>query len=265
MTVTAAPPVNFDMGRVISAGLGLLARQPVRILLLALALGFLPALLEAWVFALVAGPSPQPGAARDIGESFRRLGVTEPIAFVAAGFGWVLQGAVAVVAIADASGQDADIGAQLTKASKHAPLIFVAGVVATFAISLGTLLLIVPGVLLALAWSVGPAVGAVEGKGFLDIFRRSAELTRGSRGSLFAIAFLLGVVTIVVSLSSRVAAGGSLLAAGAAQPQLLIFMIQPAVTACLHAVSASVYAAAYLELRGVKEGLTAGGFAAVFD
>lgn len=265
MTVAAAPPVNFDMGRVISAGFGLLARQPVRILLLALALGFLPALVEGWALANTPGHSPQPGAALDFDDTLRRLGFTEGVALVAAGFGWVLQGAAAVVAIADAAGHDADIGAQLSRAAGRAPLIFVGGVFATLAIFLGTLLLIVPGVLLAVAWTVAPAVGAVEGKGFLDIFRRSADLTRGSRGALFAIAFLLGLATLVLSLIFRVASGGSLLAANAVQPPLLIFAFQPALTAALHAVSASIGAAAYLELRGVKEGLTAGGLASVFD
>jgi hypothetical protein len=170
---------------------------------------------------------------------------------------------VAVVAVADAAGKDADIGAQLTKAAGRAPLLFVAGMLATLAVALGTLLLIVPGVLLSLAWIVGPGVGAVEGKGFLDIFRRSAELTRGSRGALFAISFLLTVLALILNLVSRVVTGGSLLSAG--QSPLFLYIVQPAVTGIVTAVWASIVAAAYLELRGVKEGLTAGGLATVFD
>ncbi len=129
---------------------------------------------------------------------------------------------------------------------------------------MATLLLIVPGVLLSLAWMVCPAVAAVEGKGFVDIFRRSAELTRGHRGALFGLALLFGVTGAVLSFVLRIAVGVPLLATGV-QPALLTFGLQPALSAALAAIWASIIAAAYLELRGVKEGFTAGGVAATFD
>jgi hypothetical protein len=263
MTV-AAPPVRFDMGRVISEGFGLFARRPVPILLLAFAFGLLPAVAEGWAIIHHAGPAPQPGAVPDLGATFGRLGITEGIAFIAAGFGWILQGGVAVVATADAAGHGADIGVQLNKAAGRAPLIFMAGVVATFGIVIGTLLLIVPGVLLSLAWMVVPAVAAVEGKGFVEAFRRSAELTRGSRGVLFVIVLLFGIASAVLIFALRAVVGAPMLTTGT-PPPLLTFVLQPALTAVMAAVIACMTAAAYLELRGVKEGLTAGGFAAVFD
>jgi hypothetical protein len=264
MTDAAAPPVNFDLGRVISAGFGVLIRRPLPILLLAIVLGYLPAVVVGWATAQLAGPAPQPGVAPDLGATFQRLGILESIAFVAAGFSWLLHGGVAVVATAEAAGRSAEIGNQLTKLLPRSPLIFVTGVVATLGIFLGTLLLIVPGVLLSLAWVVCPAVAAIEGKGFMDIFRRSAELTRGHRGALFGVALLFGVASAVLSFGLRLAVGVSMLATGALPP-LLTFVLQPALSAALAAIIASVYAAAYLELRGVKEGFTAGGVASVFD
>jgi hypothetical protein len=264
MTDTAAPPVNFDMGRVISAGFGVLVRRPLPILLLAFALGYLPAVAVGWASGYLAGPAPVPGVAPDLGATFQRLGILECIAFVAAGFSWILHGGVAVVATADAAGRSEEIGGQLTRLLTRSPLIFVAGVVATLGIFLGTLLLIVPGVLLSLAWIVCPAVAAVEGKGFMDIFRRSAELTRGHRGALFGIALLLGIAGAVLSFGLRLAVGIPMLGTGA-MPPLFTFVLQPALSAVLAAIIASIYAAAYLELRGVKEGFTPGGVASVFD
>jgi hypothetical protein len=265
MTVTAAPPERFDMGRVISAGFGLLARRPLPVLLLALLLGYLPAVVVSFATAQLAGPAPQPGIAPDLGATFQRLGVLESIAFVAAGFSWILHGGVAVVATADAAGRSGETRSQLSMLLSSAPLIFVAGIVATFAIFLGTLLLIVPGILLSLAWVVGPAVAAVEGKGFADMFRRSAELTRGHRGALFLIALLLGIAGGALSFGLRFAVGVPMLATGGALPPLFTFVLQPALSAAFGAISASVYAAAYLELRGVKEGFAAGSAASVFD
>jgi hypothetical protein len=264
MTIAAAPPERFDMGRVISAGFGLLARRPLPILLLALALGYLPAAVVGWATGFLAGPTPQPGAVPDLAATFQRLGLLESLAFVAAGFGWLLKGGVAVVATAEAAGRGEQIGGQLNRLFGRAPLIFATGIVAALGVFLGTVLLVVPGVLLSLAWSVGPAAGAVEGKGFMDMFRRSAELTRGNRLALFGIAVLFGIAGAVLSFGLRVAVGVPMMATGALPP-LLTFVLQPALSALLAAVIASVNAAAYLELRGVKEGFTAGGLASVFD
>jgi hypothetical protein len=264
MTITAAPPERFDMGRVISAGFGLLARRPLPILVLVLVLSYLPAAVVGWATSQLAGPPPQPGVVPDLGATFQRLGVLEGIAFVAAGFGWIMHGGVALVATADAAGRGGEIRSQLAMLATSAPLIFIAGVVAALAVGLGTLLLIVPGILLALAWVLCPAVAAVEGKGFVDMFRRSAELTRGHRGALFGILLLLGVAGGVASFGLRFVAGVPLLARGSLPP-LFTFVLQPALSAAFAAVSASVYAAAYLELRGVKEGFSAGNAASVFD
>jgi hypothetical protein len=61
-------------------------------------------------------------------------------------------------------------------------------------IAVGLVLLIVPGVLLALAWSVAGPVLIEERRPLLECFGRSAELTRRSRLNILALALLfLGV------------------------------------------------------------------------
>lgn len=265
MTIAAAAPERFDIGRVISAGFGLFMRRPVPILLLALVLSYLPAVAVGWASTTLVGPPPEPGVMPNLGATFARLGELEGIAFLVAGVSWIFQGGVAVIAVADGAGRSEAIGGQLTRLLGLAPMIFVTGFVATLGIFLGTLLLIVPGVLLSLAWAVGPAVAAVENKGFMDIFRRSAELTRGCRGALFVIALVFGVAAGVLTFAVRILAGAPILANGGAQPPLLTFLLQPAMSAVIGSVIACINAAAYLELRGVKEGLTAGGLASVFD
>lgn len=265
MTVAAAPPVNFDMGRVMSAGFGLLARRPLPILLLALVLAFLPRIVVGWASLHLVGAAPQPGAVPDWGSTFERIAILEAIAFVAAGVAWVLQGGVALVATADAAGRSEEIGALLTRELGSAPVIFIAGVAGALGIFLAALLFIVPGVLLSLAWSVSAAVGAVEREGFIGMFRRSAELTRGCRGALFGIALIFLVAAGLLGLALRLALGVPLLARGDAEPAVLTFVFEPLLSAVFAALVASVNAAAYLELRGVKEGLAADGLAAMLD
>ena len=55
-----------------------------------------------------------------------------------------------------------------------------------------------PGVLLALAWSVAAPVLVMERTGVFGAFTRSAELTRNHRGAIFALAILAGVVGFII-------------------------------------------------------------------
>jgi hypothetical protein len=226
-------------------------------LLLALVLGFLPAFAVIWSSEQLAGAPPAPGLPAGLGSTLRRLGVNEGIDVLATGFTWLFQGGVALIATADAAGGHLESVSELMRKAGRAPLIFLAGSVARIGILLGVLLLVIPGVLLSLAWVVGPAVAAVEGKGLIDIFRRSAALTRGNRAGLFGIGLVFGIGTIVLIFVLQLGIRD--------QPSLIADALRSALVAGVGAVWASANAAAYLELRVLKEGLTAGGLAAVFD
>jgi Membrane domain of glycerophosphoryl diester phosphodiesterase len=65
-------------------------------------------------------------------------------------------------------------------------------------IVIGFILLIVPGIILALMWAVTIPVAVLEDKGLRDSTSRSAELTKGSRGRIFMIYFLFLVLTYIV-------------------------------------------------------------------
>jgi hypothetical protein len=67
-------------------------------------------------------------------------------------------------------------------------------------ISVGFILLIVPGIILALMWALTIPVAVLEDKGLRDSVSRSAELTKGSRGRIFVIGvlFLILIYTIFV-------------------------------------------------------------------
>jgi Membrane domain of glycerophosphoryl diester phosphodiesterase len=80
-------------------------------------------------------------------------------------------------------------------------------------ILVGFLFFIIPGVYLAIAWSLTIPVVVLEGKGLSSALARSSELTKGHRGRVFIIYFLLLVlvyiVTILVQLPVMVAIGFS--------------------------------------------------------
>ncbi len=66
-------------------------------------------------------------------------------------------------------------------------------------VGLGLLLLIVPGIYLALAWSLAIPVTVLEGGGFGASTNRSSALTKGSKGQIFVIYFLIGVIAWIAS------------------------------------------------------------------
>jgi hypothetical protein len=65
-------------------------------------------------------------------------------------------------------------------------------------VGIGFVLLIVPGVILALMWSLTIPVAVLEDKGLRDATSRSAELTKGNRGRIFVISFLFIVLMYIV-------------------------------------------------------------------
>jgi hypothetical protein len=80
-----------------------------------------------------------------------------------------------------------------------------------FLVGLACILLIVPGVLLALRWSLAVPVKVLENKDVGDSMSRSSQLTQGNRGRIFVIWLLFFILSIGVSLllqwPIRIAAG----------------------------------------------------------
>ena len=67
------------------------------------------------------------------------------------------------------------------------------------AVGIGFLLLIIPGVILALMWSLTVPVAVLENKGMSESVSRSAELAKGDWGRIFVVYLLILVLSIAVS------------------------------------------------------------------
>jgi hypothetical protein len=67
-------------------------------------------------------------------------------------------------------------------------------------VTLGFLLLIVPGILLTLRYSLTIPVAVLEEKGVSGSLSRSATLTKGHRGRILLVYLLLGVLLIITSM-----------------------------------------------------------------
>jgi hypothetical protein len=118
------------------------------------------------------------------------------------------------------------------------------------AVAAGLCLLIVPGVLLALAWSAAPAVLIEERRDILACFSRSADLTRGTRLHIFGAGLIFAVFEILASLVVEFAA--------APFPQFVgDVVLRPLCSTVLGVVGVVLMAAIYNDLRGLEADRTA--------
>ena len=121
----------------------------------------------------------------------------------------------------------------------------------------GLLLLIVPGIMLALRWMVAMPVCVVERLGPVESLKRSAVLTKGYRWKIFGIFLLLWLINIALGIVIK----------------LFSYMVGPTATLVINFLWTAVWAAyfnslwvmIYHDLRVAKEGVDTEQIASVFD
>ncbi len=123
-----------------------------------------------------------------------------------------------------------------------------------------------PGVLLALRWSVAAPVLVLEGRGIPEAMGRSADLTRNRRWAVFllfliyfGIEFVLQAILAAVGLGYQTASTGFGLGFGvpfggfAPRPAIVI-LLTPLISVCASLVLSAIATALYRELRGDEGG-----------
>jgi hypothetical protein len=160
---------------------------------------------------------------------------------------YLAQGFIGYAAYQDMIGRPVGAGDSLRAAiDRFFPLLGLAGWL-SLAVGIGFVLLIVPGVLFMVMWSVAVPACVVEGIAPAASMRRSAALTKGHRWSLFLLLlFLFIAVEIGLAALDRVlamAGGGAAAAFGS--------WVGKALVAAFQAVLAT---AIYHELRAAEEG-----------
>lgn len=276
---TGLGPAGFSMGRVIARLFGVLGRNLATFLLLSVLLVGLPEAVLGFLRYSALAPITAGGPAAMLSRFFSPaqvgLGVLTFLVTVAANA--VLQAAVIHGAVSDLNGRRAALGECLATGLRFFLPLLAIGIIAAVGCFFGFLIFIVPGVLLALAWSVAGPAEVMERRGVLGALGRSLELTRGHRWAILGLAVLLFIVQIMVQmvLGALLGAGFGFSAAagsfaGGAADRLQGVMILPMVTALivrtlLASVATAGLASIYFELRQAKEGVGAEELAAVFD
>lgn len=254
------PPPRFEITRVLSRTAGAISRNAVLFVGLALVLGGLPHLIVALARQGLSPPDPThlSFVSQDWGSTF--------LATIVAGLsGILLQAALINATVADLNNRHASLGDCFATALRHLLPLIVLGIVSGILTALGFLLLIVPGVILALALCVAVPARVMENVDVFAALSRSRELTRGHRGALLLL-FVLYFIVVIILGAVIAAAGkvGELQTSGDATMIALRLMLAAALQAIGSMVGAAGIAATYFELRSIKEGVSIEDLAATF-
>lgn len=244
---------SFDLARVIQRTFDAIARQAVFFIGAAVVLVGAPN-------ALIAGGSYSLGSGQ-ASSGFLLMAVGWLLNFVGA---LALQGVVVRAAVSGFNGRLLSMGEALALALRMALPLLGLVIIMGLGVAVGYILLIVPGVMLSVLWSVAAPSVVIEGRGVFESLQRSRELTRGHRWPIFGllVIFVLGSwVASAFAMGLGAATGGL-----SGTPNFWVTVLAgPAVTALSAVVASAGVAALYYELRTVKEGVGPEALAAVFD
>lgn len=172
--------------------------------------------------------------------------------------GYLLAATISFATFQYLRGHPVSIGECLSRGlSLILPVIGVAILVAII-MFVGFLLLVVPGIIAAVMLWVAIPVAVVERPGVIESLKRSADLTKGYRWSIFGIFIVIGIILIVISFVLSLVL---LSVAGFTVYSIGLWVIQ----ALFSAFSATAAAVGYYFLRSTKEGVDIGDIAKVFD
>jgi hypothetical protein len=132
------------------------------------------------------------------------------LAFTLAGVALLQGGLVEIVRGLHADGDDEPGAAELFgRAGGRLGKLVCVSLLTAFGCALGTLLLVVPGLVLMTRWAVSVPVAMLEEGNARDALRRSRAIVAGNGWSVFKVLFAVGVLTVLVEIPFLLVAGGA--------------------------------------------------------
>ena len=260
MATDTATQEKLDIGRVIQTTLAIVGRN---FGLLAGLSGLMIVIPYALVLAAMipfAGSFMTGGAPAAMASLFPLiLGILLVFALIWAAF----QAAAMHVAITDLNGARPNFGTSLGVGVRNALPVIAVVILAMLAVWAGLILLIVPGIMIAIAFILAVPARVVEKAGVFQSFSRSRALTRNNRWRIFALLFVYMITVWVLELVIASLTGGF------APTNMGLIVLRGLMGLVVSFVGGMVtttgIATLYFELRRIKEGVGPSELAAVFD
>jgi hypothetical protein len=268
MAMTDVSAEKLDIGRVFQLAIEIGKRRFVRLAALwgiaiagVIAFGVLLVLVAGGTVLtdIIAGGRPSLGTLQKIWPIFG-FGV-----IVIAIFSAVVQAASFSVAIGDLAGRTTTLEEDLKLGlRKFGPLLAVS-ILFSIAVFFGFMLLVVPGIMIALAFSQALPATVSEKIGIMQAFDRSRFLTRNNRWRLLGLWAVVGLAYIVLSIVLGALTGGLAMRESGAAAGIGVFASNIIESLVASIAGYCLQAAAYAELRRIKDGAGAADLGEVFD
>jgi hypothetical protein len=252
---------SVSIGRIFSRAFGTLGSNPVATLGIALLFSAVPWMLIIYAIASLGI------------EAFAVLGPTATIAVaifsvvVFVLLSMITQGALVRATVAYSQGGKASFTESAMAGLVVVLPLFLLGLLSALGFLLGLILLVVPGIILYVMWSVAAPALVEERLGPIKAFRRSHYLTRGARWKIFALMLVLVVIywlftTVTQMLSMMAFAPGSMevdaMGGTGMDPirnlmvgVLMVSVVSGTITSAVWGV---IMSSLYVELRDWKDG-----------
>ena len=265
---TVAPAYEerrMSVGRVFQRAFSAITLNPLVILGLALIVGALPNLIVTYFFVQM-GFLTSPDAMR-IGaiSPARIVWVSLLSALIVMVIAALVQGSLTRAVVTANEGRRASFGESLgTGLQVILPLIGLS-ILFSLGVGVGLILLVVPGIILLLMWSVAVPSLVVERQGVFAAFRRSAELTKGSKWKILGLFLVLAVIYWLLSIVLGLVGLKMYSATNAAGGLTVANLLGSAILGVVFNVLwGAIQPSLYVELRQAKEGTSAESLAQVF-
>jgi uncharacterized membrane protein len=179
---------TVSIGRVFSRAFGTIGRNPVATLGIALLFSALP-----WMLVIYATASLGVRAFASLGTA-ATIGVAifTVVAFIL--LSMITQGALVRATVAYSQGRKASFAESAMAGLAVVLPLFLLALLSALGFVVGLLLLVVPGIMLYVMWSVAAPALVEERLGPIEAIRRSHYLTRGARWKIFAVMLVLVVI-----------------------------------------------------------------------
>lgn len=257
MSAIGAPAGKLEIGKVLRETGSIIRRAPGVLIPLALICGGVPQLLIG-----VLGLQTAAGATPQIDGAFwSKFAIAMVIQLVIASIG---QGAMIHAAGEEINDRPANLGDSFSVGLKQAlPMIGLMIVVYIFTL-IGFMLLVVPGMIVAIALSVAIPSLVLERLGIGAALTRSRQLTKGNRWRLFGLFLIVGVIFWVMMLVIGMLFGGlGAVASGGLTAYTLVG--GPLVGTIAALVFTTGLAVLHVELRRLRDGTGAENLGKVFE
>jgi hypothetical protein len=261
MAVAEAQVSRFDMGRTAKRTFSVVGQNIVTFGVLSFLVG-IPLAVMSWGGTQFAQPFP----ARLFDPRAAGFYAVTGLAYFIGSF--VLQAGVVLGTIASLNARRASLAECLSVAlAAFLPLLLLT-LVMIVGIAGGSVLLIVPGIIIALNWSVAVPARLVEHVTLGGALNRSKELTRGHRWAIFGLLVAFTLLNLIIGMIGGVVAGvgfhlpNAAIGSGVSLGGIAVSTSARMIEAIL---GAALIASIYYELRVIKQGIGPDALASVFD